>query len=55
MKEELTDIDNEKLKELIEESLMTDGGHHKQWYTEEIARELGIDISKLDYEKGIPP
>ena len=44
-----------KVQELIEDALLTSGEHHKQWYLEEIAKELGIDISELDHEEGIAP
>ena len=45
-----------RMEMLTGEGLRTDGGHHKQWYLEEIAKKLGIDIEKLTYfEKGIAP
>ena len=31
-----------QIKELVEEGLWMDGGHHKQWYLEQIADILGI-------------
>lgn len=40
---------------LIFAGLTTDGGHHKQFFLEEIARVLGISIAELDYEEGIAP
>jgi hypothetical protein len=44
------------VRDLIIEGLSTDGGHHKQWYLEQIAKVLGIELTtELDYEKGIPP
>ena len=46
------------LEQLIADALMTDGGHHKQWYLEQIAAMLGLDIpirSTDNYKKGIPP
>jgi len=48
----------ETVKALIMEALGTDGEHHKQWYLEQIAAVLGIDLvetRELEYEKGIPP
>jgi len=36
------------LSELIREALWTDGGHHKQWYLEQIAGCLGIDLEQMD-------
>ncbi len=42
---------------MIKNALLTDGGHHKQWYLEQIAKEQGIDLSDIkgSYEKGIAP
>jgi len=44
---------------LIIGGLTIDGGHHKQWYIEQIAECLGIDIEKLkdecEWEEGIAP
>lgn len=51
------------------EGLMTDGGHHKQWYLEEILKAFGVDLDVLrkvmleededgdsyDWEEGIAP
>ncbi len=54
----------EKIKELAIDGLLTDGGHHKQWYLEKIIVELGFDLEKIreklneedyDWEKGIAP
>ena len=42
-------------KTLITEALYCDGGHHKQWYLEEIAKSMGLDISNWDIEEGIAP
>jgi hypothetical protein len=39
---------------LIEAALTTDGAHHKQWYLEQIARQLELLIA-VDYEPGIAP
>ena len=53
-----------KIKELCIGGLLTDGGHHKQWYLEEILKTLGFDLIKLreeliaedyDWEDGISP
>ncbi len=35
------------------EGLTTDGGHHKQWYLEQIARALGINPERFAAETGI--
>ena len=43
------------VKELILDGLLTDGGHHKQWYLEEIAKALDIDLSNEEYEEGVAP
>jgi hypothetical protein len=46
----------ETVKDLIICALTTDGEHHKQWYLEQIAKVLGIElVAELDYEKGIAP
>ncbi len=54
----------EKIRELAIDGLLTDGGHHKQWYLEKIIVELGFDLEKIreklneedyDWEKGIAP
>ena len=43
-------VNTEKAKNLVLEALYHDGGHHKQWYLEEIGKALGINI-KSEYEK----
>lgn len=41
---------------LLGEALCTDGGHHKQWYLEQIAERLGIVVpGEEQREPGIPP
>ena len=42
-----------RLKDLINDAMITDGGHHKQWYLNEIAKELDIDPETED--KGVAP
>jgi len=44
-----------KLEKLFVDALTTDGSHHKQWYLEKIANELGIAIRDFNYDKGIAP
>ncbi len=53
-----------KAKKLAISGLPTDGGHHKQWYLEEILKALGCDLDCVrielqqddyDWEPGIPP
>lgn len=50
-------MDKQLLKDLIEDGLCTDGGHHKQWYLEKIAKTLGIKLDGKDteWESGIAP
>ena len=44
------------VKDLIINGLSIDGEHHKQWYLEQIAKVLGIDlVTELEYERGIAP
>lgn len=44
-----------EIRGLIMDGLCTDGAHHKQWYLEQIAKELEINLDKVDYEDGIAP
>ncbi|MHB1764935.1 MAG: hypothetical protein ACYCS1_05295 [Gammaproteobacteria bacterium] len=47
---------DKSVKELIMQGLITDGEHHKQWYLEQIAKKLGIElVGKLNYEQGVSP
>ena len=46
---------NPEVLGLIRVALITDGAHHKQWCIEQIAELLDLDISDLEYEKGIAP
>lgn len=56
-------IDKEKAKELAVEGLLTDSGHHKQWFLERILEALGYDLAQIydelqpdyDWEDGIAP
>ena len=63
-----TEIDEAKLEQVKEfgvEALFTDGGHHKQWYIEEMLKLLGVDLEEmrieqlregwLNWEEGIAP
>ncbi len=48
----------DEIKNLCIQGLRTDGGHHKQWFLEEILKAVGVDMSKvyiMDFERGIPP
>lgn len=53
-----------KIKNLCVEGLLTDGGHHKQWYLEEVLKVLGFNLEDLrkklnkedyDWDERIPP
>ena len=57
-------MNKEEIKELCIDGLLTDGGHHKQWYLEQILIKLDIDLDELrkelnkddyDWDEGIPP
>jgi len=44
--------------DLVISALMTDGEHHKQWYLEQILKQLGHDPEKIrdiGWDKGIIP
>jgi len=41
-------VTNKSIIDIIIEALNTDGGHHKQWYLDQILRKL---ISKEEYFK----
>lgn len=43
-------MNKEKIKELCIAGLQTDGGHHKQWYLEEILKACGYNLRKLSIE-----
>lgn len=54
----------EDMRELAIEGLLTDGGHHKQWYLEQILVKMGVDIDALleeletggySFDRGIAP
>ena len=54
----------ERIKELVIDGLITEGGHHKQWYLEKVLEEIGYNLEKIreelikedyDWDKGIPP
>lgn len=58
-------VNKEKIKDMIIDGLITNGGHHKQWFLEKILEEFGYDLKetkeKLEieegytWESGIPP
>jgi hypothetical protein len=41
-----------EIADLVCEGVQTDGGHHKQWYLEQVAEKLGIELE--EHEEGIP-
>lgn len=66
MTKELADLEKKMgvATELAVDGLLTDGGHHKQWYLEEIIKALGMDLDTIredlrdndyDWEDGIAP
>jgi hypothetical protein len=53
-----------KIEELCTDGLITDEGHHKTWYLEQILETIGVDLTDLrarlisqgyDWEPGIAP
>ena len=50
----MNEEDGTRLSRLVNEALQIDGGHHKQWYLEQIAREFDLNIDG-DHEPGIAP
>lgn len=57
-------MDKDKVKELCINGLITDGGHHKQWYLEQILVAIGYNVADVksdvqmegyDWEDGIAP
>ena len=45
----LEDVELEVM-ELAIEGLFTDGGHHKQWFLEQILRSVDCDLNLLEQE-----
>ena len=45
----------EVLRDLVLDGLHTDGGHHKQWFLQEIAKHLNIEYCEDCIEEGIAP
>jgi hypothetical protein len=44
-----------RVAELAGAGLTVDGGHHKQWFLEEIYKALGLDPDLIQHEPGIAP
>lgn len=38
--------DLQRIKQLVFDGLKTDGGHHKQWFLEQIGEMIGMKINK---------
>lgn len=57
----MEDYEFERLEKLLVDGLRTDGGHHKQWYLEQILlflvgyHKFDRLREKHDWEKGIAP
>jgi hypothetical protein len=43
----------ETIAYLLQSAVQEDGCHHKQWYLEQIAKLIGVDLP--EHEKGIAP
>lgn len=41
------------LKYMLQKAVTTDGGHHKQWYLEQLAAELEVELP--EHDEGIAP
>jgi hypothetical protein len=48
------DVIMEKIIALATDGLLTDGGHHKQWYLEQILLMAGVDLNKLRKDLNTP-
>jgi hypothetical protein len=48
-------VENSTVEELIIEALQTEGEYHKQYFLVQIAKKLGISLSHVKHDKGIPP
>lgn len=44
-----------RINELAGAGLTVDGGHHKQWFLEQILEVLGSDPYLIEHERGIEP
>ena len=45
----------EEIRGLVENALLTDGDHHKQWFLWQIAEVVGVDIDPDNVEEGVAP
>lgn len=41
------------IETLVQEAVTVGGGHHKQWYLEQIAEKLGVALP--DHDEGVVP
>jgi len=55
VKKKLTQNAANEIENFVLDALETDGAHHKQWYLEEIAKMLEIDLSNSEHDKGLAP
>ena len=62
----IPDDKQQEIIELVKDGMYMDGGHHKQWYLEEVLKLCGVDVEKLyeeasedeedgGWDRGIPP
>lgn len=47
-------VNKHKIKEHCISGLITDGGHHKQWFLEEVIKMLGYNLDKIKKEESTP-
>lgn len=47
-------VNKGEMADLVRYALATDGASHKQWFIEQIAEKLDIDLRDFDYEPGTP-
>ena len=52
------DLEHSEVREALElayDGLYIDGGHHKQWYLEQIILALGGSLEAEEHDEGIAP
>lgn len=47
--------DLEEVRTIVLDGLKCDGDHHKQWYLEQVAGALGMEINYDEIDEGCPP
>lgn len=45
----------DKIENALLDGLEADGAHHKQYYLEDIAKMLKVNLSDIKFQKGIAP